>query len=894
MPIANWSKKEKILDHYKVKSFHELPTSLLILGYDVDKTFRKKFVVCDLDDLNEAIKHPYPGHWYEYYHGVYHPYFDVDCQYNDPEASNCNPKQLCEVVAQVLDAAELPWFSIKVYDSSTDKKLSFHLHVDGVYFEDLPSCKTLAMLARQRQPKFDLAPYMTDGCFRMWNQTKYGILNLKKYVGRLFNKNVALGFPDMAYEEFDNPTLNPYDQLISSPPKPTEKKGQLILTVQEAPPMRQRQQPPPSSGNYWQPRECMPNTKGPLDNIFSVLLDRIPNGGLGQGNDMRFPIRCVLIVEEGKRGNFSAVQTYLHWMSNRADFERNKENIVNDFYETARRLALNPPDHNWSYKSLSKRVEELFPSDEAQPTVRRRHIEPTSQYYNMFEDPTEISTIDVRTLHHSLGLCPEHESNVYCSSDGYGKIITELNMVLANLKKDWLVKTPIHDTEKNETVVVWTPHPSSQFPLKDQEFYVCKGCDPEASPAKLNLSTIWKRSTLTNNYMTYDFKPGISRMITSSTKTFNMYAGIPHLDHLLRDPLDEVDTVLIQPILDHIKRMCWVPNNVVCRDSESNLLYDYILDSMAWRLRNLDQKFPKVFYVEGNQGTGKNAFADIFKYLFTPQYYLEVIGLNYLDKVFNASILGKLVVTVNEMVNQAAYKQVGSNNLNMAHLNGMVKSLGSDKKLTIEPKFHDAKPWDNYIQLILLSDQIGRFSMEAKARRELCLRATPPEFLPTNWKAEMERFYQTIRSQKAIDHFVQSLLNRNISQFDPHTLPKHSFRKDCIMNGWHVYTQKFVTYVKKLTLDKGMQPTQVNLDKSIKTKEVQTKTGVQIEQKEKPGFMCFLKQSMGKDKKRALDGDIIQRIIKSDLGVEFDQFQQVFILPGDFQAHLNFLLEETN
>lgn len=129
--------------------------------------------------------------------------------------------------------------------------------------------------------------------------------------------------------------------------------------------------------------------------------------------------------------------------------------------------------------------------------------------------------------------------------------------------------------------------------------------------------------------------------------------------------------------------------NIADSDTEK---FNYILDWMADAVQNPAGRPGVAIVLLGDQGVGKSIFADQFGKLFG-QYYVQIASSRELTGNFNAHLEGKLLVFYDE-----------ASCMGDRHVAAKLKALITERTLPIERKGRDILYIDNYIRLILASN----------------------------------------------------------------------------------------------------------------------------------------------------------------------------------------------
>jgi putative DNA primase/helicase len=198
-----------------------------------------------------------------------------------------------------------------------------------------------------------------------------------------------------------------------------------------------------------------------------------------------------------------------------------------------------------------------------------------------------------------------------------------------------------------------------------------------------------------------------------------------------------------EPILDLLRHLC----------GDSDIVYEWVLDWIAYPLQNLGAKMPTSIIMHGDEGSGKNLLWEIVRDIYGS--YGSVVGQDQLEDKFNDWISHQLFVIGDEVLSRTE----------MRHLKGKLKAMISGREIKINTKMMPVRSEENHVNLVFLSNELQPNALDASDRR-YCVIWTPP-------KAEAE-FYQRVvqcRDNGGREAFLHFLMNRGLSLFNPYAPP---------------------------------------------------------------------------------------------------------------------------
>ena len=163
--------------------------------------------------------------------------------------------------------------------------------------------------------------------------------------------------------------------------------------------------------------------------------------------------------------------------------------------------------------------------------------------------------------------------------------------------------------------------------------------------------------------------------------------------------LDEVNTSIIQPFLDHI-------HNVIANGNEE--VYKYIIVWIASILQQPSFKTETALVILGNQGTGKNVFTKVISKLMARYANDNITSIESIVGKFNAALENKKLLILNELQSVDMNKYLNSDAL---------KSVISDSTVNINQKNEPERITENVANLMMVSNNMCPIKIEGFDRR---------------------------------------------------------------------------------------------------------------------------------------------------------------------------------
>jgi hypothetical protein len=225
------------------------------------------------------------------------------------------------------------------------------------------------------------------------------------------------------------------------------------------------------------------------------------------------------------------------------------------------------------------------------------------------------------------------------------------------------------------------------------DFYENK-CFIDSRGNPRNKAKHWLSNPERREYGKIVFKPGADRSLLEKYGEYNTFRGLAFKPK-------EGDCSLFK---EHIK-------NIICSGNQK--FFEYIWQWMASIVQHTKPgKIRTAIVLMGDQGTGKNQFAEIFGSIFG-QHYIQISSLHELTSNFNAQFENALLIHAAEALWGGNKQEVGK-----------VKALITDAKITIERKGKDSYSVDNYINIIFTSNEDWPVALDKDDRRYFVLKVS--------------------------------------------------------------------------------------------------------------------------------------------------------------------------
>ena len=210
----------------------------------------------------------------------------------------------------------------------------------------------------------------------------------------------------------------------------------------------------------------------------------------------------------------------------------------------------------------------------------------------------------------------------------------------------------------------------------------------------------------------------------------------------------------IQPTAGDCTKFLSFVRDVICAGNQ--VLYEYVICWLAHMVQK-PQELPEVALVlQSGQGTGKTKFVSAIGELVKP-YYTTMATMDQLTGRFNGHLAGKLLIYANEAL-------WGGNRQSA----GPLKTMITDKEISIERKGKESITVSNYARLIVSSNEDWPVSADADDRRFLFIEVSDCHKEDHAYFADLEGHLNS-GGYSALIHYLSTL---DISAFDPRERPK--------------------------------------------------------------------------------------------------------------------------
>lgn len=249
---------------------------------------------------------------------------------------------------------------------------------------------------------------------------------------------------------------------------------------------------------------------------------------------------------------------------------------------------------------------------------------------------------------------------------------------------------------------------------------------------------LWLQHKSARRFSDIQFAPG-NGLVFDDGKTYNLWRGFA---------VDPDATKDFAPFLTLVKR-------AICSDDEA--LYEYVLNWLAFGVQKPAVKCETSIILRGDQGSGKGSMATIYGSLFGKHFTHAKNKEDYLGK-FNSNLEICKILFVDESTFGGNKEEAGK-----------IKTLITEKTMTIERKFMDKRNVQNCFNILIASNNDWPVPVDVGDRRFLCIN-------PLNtFKGDFEFFnelHDCMNNRDGSRGLLAFLLDRDIASFNPRQLPK--------------------------------------------------------------------------------------------------------------------------
>ena len=180
---------------------------------------------------------------------------------------------------------------------------------------------------------------------------------------------------------------------------------------------------------------------------------------------------------------------------------------------------------------------------------------------------------------------------------------------------------------------------------------------------------------------------------------------------------------------------------------------NFVLNWLAYPLKNPGAKMATALAVHGPQGSGKSLFFEVYSRIFGE--YARTIGQAQLESRYNDWASRALLLVCEEIV--------ASNEL--THYKNALKSYITAPNVQVETKFQPVRTEKNHANFVFLSNDNRPLALERDDRRHLVVYC-PPKL----GKDFYTRVHESL-DRGAVEAFYEFLLSRDTGDFHAHSLP---------------------------------------------------------------------------------------------------------------------------
>ena len=223
--------------------------------------------------------------------------------------------------------------------------------------------------------------------------------------------------------------------------------------------------------------------------------------------------------------------------------------------------------------------------------------------------------------------------------------------------------------------------------------------------SNLKFIKIWLEDPKIKVYMRMNFMPyNDVRVPNKNIKTYNLFSGY-HSNIKSHSFDNKKCQQILKPFLDIVKGLC-----------EDNQTYlNYFLKMIAFKLQYPRKKLPYAFVITGKQGTGKGLLMKGLSKIFGNQHVISSSKPTDFCGEHAEGVVNKLIVNMNECEGKATWD-----------FQGFIKSLISEDKITVNPKYLRPYEVDNHALFIFTSNKDDVINIDSRStdRRFIAFKAS--------------------------------------------------------------------------------------------------------------------------------------------------------------------------
>lgn len=190
-------------------------------------------------------------------------------------------------------------------------------------------------------------------------------------------------------------------------------------------------------------------------------------------------------------------------------------------------------------------------------------------------------------------------------------------------------------------------------------------------------------------------------------------------------------------------------------EDNADEVYHWLIQWLAYPLQHPGAKMQSAVVMHGAQGTGKSKFFGTICKLIYGQYGL-VINQSAVENPRNTWLASRLFILAEEVVARQE----------LHHVKNALKDLVTGDTVYVDPKFVNAYPERNHVNIVFLSNEGQPIVLEDDDRRHLVV-WTPREAQPAGFYAQLQREIDAGGALALYHH----LMNVDLTGFGPHTRP---------------------------------------------------------------------------------------------------------------------------
>ncbi len=304
----------------------------------------------------------------------------------------------------------------------------------------------------------------------------------------------------------------------------------------------------------------------------------------------------------------------------------------------------------------------------------------------------------------------------------------------------------------------------------------------QLSTKKLGITTARKELSLWDAFNKYQSRLSVEGVSfnSSNPRIFNIFTGFKY------SAAETVDMTLIQFFLDFVR-------DIIANGRED--VYEYLMNWIAYIVKNPGKKTETCIVLKGSQGVGKNRYTDTLSELLSGYSLPNITNIDELVGQFNAAIEGQMLIVCNELKNVGASRLTNFDAL---------KSIISDYRLRVNQKYVPSHEADNPANLIMCSNNAYPVKIESGDRRYLVLEVSAAK------KGEFD--YWTEFEAKKTPAFYSNLLaylqGINLTGFNPRKMPETDAKSDLVQASGGKFGRWIDLHYTELTTD-GIRLTEI-------------------------------------------------------------------------------------